>query len=84
MAALAVAEGRLAHAARLLGAATALRAAIGAPLPEPEHIQTDRTTALGRAALGEAGWKAGFETGQTVPLDEMVDEALREPEPATG
>jgi predicted ATPase/transcriptional regulator with XRE-family HTH domain len=76
MAALAVAQGRPSHAARLLGAATELRAAIGAPLPEPERVTTERTTELGRAALGDVAWSTEFENGRLAPLNDIVVEAL--------
>ncbi|MBV9323467.1 MAG: helix-turn-helix domain-containing protein [Chloroflexi bacterium] len=78
MAALAVAEGRMERAARLLGAATELRAAIGTPRPVPERMTTERTSSEARAALGEEDWAAAFATGRSLPLAEIISDALEE------
>ncbi|MFF8653463.1 AfsR/SARP family transcriptional regulator [Streptomyces huasconensis] len=51
----------LTEAAALLGRAAALRAAEGAPLPPAERADTDRATARGRAALGDAAFDAAFD-----------------------
>src|SRR5258707_14514806 len=48
--------GRGERAARLLGAATALRELIGAAQPVPERADTEQTVAGVRAAIGERLW----------------------------
>ncbi|WP_461070742.1 hypothetical protein, partial [Streptomyces pseudoechinosporeus] len=48
---------------RLLGAAAAARASVGAPLPAGERGDVDRVTAAVRAVLGEADFTAAFERG---------------------
>ncbi|GGV16163.1 SARP family transcriptional regulator [Actinomadura cremea] len=52
--------GRPAEAARLLGEAAALRASVGAPLPDAERGDVERVAAAARAALGEAAFTAAF------------------------
>ncbi|MBO2459078.1 BTAD domain-containing putative transcriptional regulator [Actinomadura violacea] len=52
------------RAARLLGAAAALRASVGAPLPPAERGDVDRITAAVREALGDEAFAAGFEDGR--------------------
>ncbi|MEV1004604.1 BTAD domain-containing putative transcriptional regulator [Nonomuraea sp. NPDC050202] len=51
------------RAARLLGAASAARASVDAPLPAAERGDVDRISTALSAALGEAGFEAGFEQG---------------------
>ncbi|WP_275041545.1 ATP-binding protein [Nocardiopsis chromatogenes] len=59
--------GEHTEAARLLGAAAAVREGIGAPLPAAERRDVDRVAGAVRAALGEAGFaaeaRAGAQTG---------------------
>ena len=45
-------------AARLLGAAAALRARLAAPRPAPDELRLERTGARARARLGPAAWAA--------------------------
>jgi predicted ATPase/DNA-binding SARP family transcriptional activator/Tfp pilus assembly protein PilF len=66
--AIAVAEGRADRAARLLGAADALRQAVGAPLPAHEAADRNDAVAGAAAALGEAGFRAAFADGRAMPL----------------
>ncbi|MEU7297121.1 BTAD domain-containing putative transcriptional regulator [Streptomyces exfoliatus] len=70
--------GRHAHAARLLGAATAARASVGRPLPRTESGDVDRITTTVRTALGDARYAAEFATGRDT---DARDPALLE-EPA--
>ncbi|WP_040421247.1 BTAD domain-containing putative transcriptional regulator [Actinopolymorpha alba] len=68
--------GHPVRAARLLGAASAARASVGAPLPAAERGDVDRITAALQAALGEAGLEAGFEQGTALRPDtdaELLD-----------
>ncbi|WP_327092642.1 hypothetical protein OIE66_19005 [Nonomuraea sp. NBC_01738] len=55
--------GDAAHAARLLGAATAARLSVGVPLPEGERDDVDRIAAAARKALGAAAFDAEFARG---------------------
>ncbi|MFD3687266.1 BTAD domain-containing putative transcriptional regulator [Nocardiopsis sp. NPDC058631] len=50
-------------AARLLGAASAARASVGAALPDAEGGDVDRVTARARGALGAAGFEEAFREG---------------------
>ncbi|SHE96188.1 BTAD domain-containing putative transcriptional regulator [Streptoalloteichus hindustanus] len=64
--------GRHGHAAALLGAATAARESVAAPLPPAERGDVDRITARVRAALGEAAFAVEFERGATGAPEELV------------
>jgi predicted ATPase/two-component SAPR family response regulator len=72
LAAIALALGQARPAARLLGAAEAIRQAIGtviAPCERPQHLQT---TAGARAALGEEAFAAARQQGAVATLDELT------------
>ena len=72
LAAITLALGRPAPAARLLGAAEAVRDAIGtviAPCERPQHLQT---AAAARAALGEEAFAAAGQEGRSATLDELI------------
>jgi tetratricopeptide (TPR) repeat protein len=71
-------DRRAERAARLLGAAMALRHVIGAPQPAPERTDTERGVAAARAALGEPQWAAALQAGQTLLLEQAIAEALDE------
>jgi hypothetical protein len=66
--AIAVSDGRPDRAARLLGAADALRQAIGTPLPAHEAADRNDAIAGASAALGEPAFRAAFAAGQAMPL----------------
>ncbi|MFI9227006.1 BTAD domain-containing putative transcriptional regulator [Streptomyces rimosus] len=69
--------GHPTHAARLLGHATATRAAVGTPLPPAERWDVDRITARTREALGSAtAFTTAFEEGTTMTAEELVREAV--------
>ncbi|NUP32783.1 MAG: AfsR/SARP family transcriptional regulator, partial [Streptomycetaceae bacterium] len=51
------------RAAVLLGAATAARDSVGAPLPPAERADVDRITARTKAALGEHAFREAFDRG---------------------
>jgi hypothetical protein len=70
--AIAVADGRPDRAARLLGAADALRQAIGTPLPAHEAADRNDTIAGCSAALGEDRFRAAFHEGAAMSLAEAV------------
>jgi len=64
--------GRHAPAARLLGAATALRKAIGTPLPPAERRDYERTEALVRAALDAAAFDEAWAAGSALSPQDAV------------
>ena len=72
LATIALALGQPVPAGRLLGAAEAIREAIGtviAPCERPQHLQT---AAAVRAALGEEGFAAARQQGLAASLDELT------------
>jgi excisionase family DNA binding protein len=73
--ALAGAETGPAWAARLLGAAEVLRAAIGAPIPPPHRPAHDRVVAHIRARLGPEPFAAAWASGRSLALPGAVAEA---------
>jgi hypothetical protein len=75
----AAAEGaRAQRAARLLGAAAALRERVDV-LPSPrDRVNTERAAAEARAALGEEQWAAAFAAGRAMALEESIAQALGE------
>src|ERR1700757_3041522 len=71
LAAIALALGQARSAARLLGAAEAIREAIGtviAPCERPQHLQA---VAAARAALGEEAFAAARQHGMLATTDEL-------------
>jgi tetratricopeptide (TPR) repeat protein len=75
----AASEGAQAErAARLLGAAAALRERVGA-LRGPRQGDVERMAAPARAALGEDRWAAVYAEGWALSLEEAIAEALGEP-----
>ncbi len=72
LAAIAVADARPDRAARLLGAADALRRAIDTPLPTHEAADRNDTVAGCSAALGEDRFRAAFDAGAALPLADAV------------
>jgi predicted ATPase/transcriptional regulator with XRE-family HTH domain len=70
-------QGQPEPAARLVGAAAALRAAIGAPLMEPDRRRYDPALAAVRTVLGEEAFAAAWAAGQTLSLEQAITEALQ-------
>ncbi|BDM71526.1 SARP family transcriptional regulator [Streptomyces nigrescens] len=68
--------GHLASAARLLGAADALRAAAGAPQPAAERADVTRSTTAARAGLGARAFDAAYAHGAERTPEELVAEDL--------
>jgi hypothetical protein len=66
----------LARTARLLGAADALRAAIGAPTPPADRPDVEATLTAARAAMGEPAFASLWEGGQALTLEEAIAEGL--------
>jgi DNA-binding CsgD family transcriptional regulator/tetratricopeptide (TPR) repeat protein len=73
---LAGAKGQGARAARLWGAAEALRSNIGAPLPPEPRPYYERSMAAARARLEEGTWEAAWKQGMAMSLEEAVEYAL--------
>jgi hypothetical protein len=69
LAGVAALAGEAADAARLLGAAAAVRASVGAPLPPVERGDVDRITAAAHSVLGDEDFAAAFRRGEAHGLD---------------
>lgn len=65
-------QGRLRDAARLWGAAQALREAIGAPLHPIQRARSQRAQAQARASLGLPDWRLEWEKGQRLDLEQAL------------
>lgn len=63
-------------AARMLGAAGAGRAEIGAPLPPADGADWERAVEGLRERLGSAAFEAAFAAGEALSLDECADEIV--------
>jgi len=72
--------GQPLQAARLYGAAEALREAIGAPIPPFYRAEYEREVAITRNALPEDVFATAWAAGRTMPLAQAVEEALAPPE----
>jgi non-specific serine/threonine protein kinase len=81
LAAALAADGQPERAARLLGAAVALRTSIGRGSANDEASGVTQTTDQVRAALGDDRFAAAWNAGQNQPLEQMIAEAL-EPQSA--
>jgi non-specific serine/threonine protein kinase len=77
-AALAHQEQQAGRAARLWGAATSLREAIGSPRPPGDPETYDHEVAEVRSVLGEAAFDAAFEEGRAMSWEQAVAVALGE------
>ena len=75
---LAGARGQGERAARLWGAAEALRKTIGDPLSSEGHLYFERSMVAARVQLGEAAWEAALAEGRAMKLEEAVEYALSE------
>ena len=81
LAAVAGALGDAPRAARLLGAASALRTLRAAPLPPDERADQERWIAHARAGLAPDVWDAAWAVGAATPIEEIIAEALVTPPP---
>jgi predicted ATPase/class 3 adenylate cyclase len=69
--------GRSQRAARLFGAAAAIREAVNVPLPASyEQHMVQEAVAAAKAALGEEAWASAFAAGKALSVEEAVAEAL--------
>ena len=69
-------QGQSERAARLGGAASALRESIGSPLNPADQKRFDKTTASAAEALGEAAFAAAWEVGRAMTLEQAVEYGL--------
>ena len=67
-----------ARAARLFGAAEALRQIMGAPLPPSDRAEYERNVAAVRAQLGEEMFAAAWAEGRAMTMEQAVEYASRE------
>jgi predicted ATPase/Tfp pilus assembly protein PilF len=65
------------RAARLFGAAEALREAIGAPVPPSDREAYCRAVSRARELLGEEAFAPAWAEGRALLLDDAIEEALR-------
>lgn len=72
LAKLSAAVGAPERAARLLGSAEALRAAMGIPLPGSEEAEHDAAATAAREALGSPAFDAAWATGRALSMHEAV------------
>ncbi|HEX8035017.1 MAG TPA: tetratricopeptide repeat protein [Ktedonobacterales bacterium] len=75
---IAAAAKRGTRAARLLGAAAALRATVGELQAPHWRAEIEREIACARVALGESRWSAAFAAGRALSLEEAMAEALED------
>jgi DNA-binding CsgD family transcriptional regulator/tetratricopeptide (TPR) repeat protein len=66
------------RAARLYGAAKALRSAIGAPLPPVDRTDYERHLAAARGKLDENSWEMAWAEGQAMAFEQAIEYALSE------
>jgi DNA-binding NarL/FixJ family response regulator len=64
-------------AATLLGGAAGLRQVLGTPVPPAERAARDRSTRAIRESLGAAGFRAAWQRGETMPLEDLANLASR-------
>ncbi|HEU5424594.1 MAG TPA: tetratricopeptide repeat protein, partial [Nitrolancea sp.] len=76
LAAAAAGRGAIERAARLWGAAEALRAAIDAPVPPNLAPHYEAQVAAARLRADERAWEAAWAAGRALPLEDAVSEAL--------
>jgi predicted ATPase/transcriptional regulator with XRE-family HTH domain/Tfp pilus assembly protein PilF len=80
MAAIDATERQSARAARLFGAASALREALGAPLPPPDRPTYDCAVESARGQLGKQAFAAAWAEARAMTLEQVIEYALN----ATG
>ncbi|MBI1742495.1 tetratricopeptide repeat protein [Candidatus Acetothermia bacterium] len=71
-------HGNIIRAARLLGAAEALREAIGIVIVPDERIMGEQTLAIGRSALGEETFAKAWAQGLAMTLEQAIAYALEQ------
>jgi tetratricopeptide (TPR) repeat protein len=76
LARLAVVRGQAARAARLFGAAAALREAMGIQLSISEEAEHERDFSIARSGLGELAFAAAWAEGRAMAVEQVVADAL--------
>jgi non-specific serine/threonine protein kinase len=76
LAEIAISQGDVRRAARLLGAAGALRDALGEPLPPINRPAYERHVAALRVALGRKGFAEATAQGRALSTEQVIAEAL--------
>ena len=77
---LAMAEGQVTRAVRLLGSADAAREIMGASQPSSEREEQDQIVAAARSALEENAFAAAWAEGRAMSLEQAVAYALEDEE----
>ncbi len=77
-------RGQMEQAARLFGAAEALREILGAPRPRSQRAGVERHVTGVRAALGQEAFAAAWAAGRAMTLSEAVADALASPDAPSG
>jgi len=70
-------QGEAELAARLFGAADAMRASSGTPVRPVHQEQHDRDVAAARAALGQERFWNAYEQGRATSVEQVITDALR-------
>jgi tetratricopeptide (TPR) repeat protein len=65
------------QAARLLGAAEAIRQTTAAPVPPPERARHDQQIAAARRALSDAAFETAWAAGRGLTLEQAAAEAMQ-------
>ena len=78
----AAARGEAERAAKLFGAAQALREAVGYQQPPSERAMQEPYLVAARSRLDEAAWEAALAEGRAMGLEQAIDYALSEEEPS--
>ena len=76
VASVAAAQGEPTRAARLYGAAAAMREQLGASIEAWQRPAHDRAEAMVRAALSPEAFAAAWAAGETLPQEDAIAEAL--------
>src|SRR5262249_10244596 len=84
LAGIAWAQGQPERAARLYGAAEALREAIRAPLPPADHAEHERLVAAVRTGLDAATFEAAWAAGRAQSVADAIAAALEDASAAEG
>jgi predicted ATPase/tetratricopeptide (TPR) repeat protein len=77
LAGVAAGQGDAELAARLYGAADAIRASCGTPVRPSHQGIYDRGAATAQALLGQEGFARAYQQGRAVPVEQMITAALR-------
>ena len=72
-------RGQPVPAARLWGAAEAIRASIGTPLTARERETNEGAVTAARAQLDEAAWQAAWSEGRAMALEQAIAYAAEQP-----